>query len=102
MPKSPTSSPNVISNKYVRSTLNDNGRIVIPAKIRKAMGVKPGDVVMMMLGDDGVLHIESQMAKIRRVQEEFKKFAKPGVPASAGLIAERREEARREMEEWLG
>jgi ABC-type sugar transport system substrate-binding protein len=62
------------------------------------MGLKPGDVVVMSL-EDGVLRIESQLARIR---EEFKKFATPGTLASDELIADRREEARREMEEWLG
>ena len=102
MPRSSVSSLNVISNKYVKSTLNDNGRIVIPAKIRKGMGVKPGDVLMMTLGDDGVLRIESQLARVRRIQEDFKKFATPGTLASDELIADRRQEAQREMEEWLG
>jgi len=78
-----------------------NGRIVIPANIRKSMGLKPGDVVVMSL-EDGVLRIESHLARIRRIQEEFKKFVTPGTLASDELIADRREEARREMEESLG
>lgn len=65
------------------------------------MGLNPGDVVVMSL-EDGVLRIESQLAKIRRIQAEFKPFADPESLASDELIAERREEARREMEEWLG
>ena len=87
--------------RNVKSRVNDNGRIVIPARIRKSMGLKPGDVVLMSL-EDGVLRIESQLARVRRIQEEFRKFATPGALASEELIAERREEARREMEEWLG
>ena len=92
---------NDITQESVASRLNDNGRIVIPAKIRKSMGLKPGDVVVMSL-EDGVLRMESHLAKIRRIQKEFKKFATPGTLASDELIAERREEARREMEESLG
>jgi hypothetical protein len=65
------------------------------------MGLRPGDVVIMSL-EDGVLRIESQLAGIRRIQQEFRKFATPGSLASDELIADRREEARREMEEWLG
>jgi AbrB family looped-hinge helix DNA binding protein len=95
------SEQNDIKQQSAVSRLNDNGRIVIPAKIRKSMGLKPGDVVVMSL-EDGVLHIETQLARIRRIQEEFKKFATPGTLASDELIAERREEARREMEESLG
>ena len=59
-----------------KSRINENGRIVIPAEIRKTMGLKPGDSVVMSL-EDGVLRIESQRAKMRRIQEDFKPFAKP-------------------------
>ena len=52
-----------------------------------------------MDAEDGVLRIESYPARIRRIQQEFSQFARPGVLASDELIAERREEARREEEE---
>jgi|SRR5580698_9225359 AbrB family looped-hinge helix DNA binding protein len=101
MPRTLDTPANVTNRKHVTSRINDNGRIVIPASIRKNMGLNPGDVVVMSL-EDGVLRIESQVAKIRRIQAEFKPFANPASLASDELIAERREEARREMEEWLG
>ena len=78
--------------------LSSNGRIVIPAEMRKALGVKPGETIMLEV-EDGVLRIESYPSRIRRIQQEFRKYAKPGILASDELIAERREEARREMEE---
>lgn len=84
-----------------KSRINENGRIVIPAEIRKSMGLKAGDTVVMTLAD-GILRIESQRVKIQRIQEDFKKFTKPGERASDELVADRREEAGREMEEWLG
>ncbi len=84
-----------------KSRLNENGRIVIPADARKSMGLQAGDAVVMTL-EDGVLRIESQQVKIRRIQDELKKFAKPDKRASDELVAGRREEATREMEEWLG
>jgi hypothetical protein len=65
------------------------------------MGLKLGDSVVMSLADS-VLHIEPQFATVRRIQAEFAPFANPASPASDELIAERREEARRETEEWLG
>jgi AbrB family looped-hinge helix DNA binding protein len=81
-----------------KARLNDNGRIVIPAAIRKEMGIAPGDTLLMDV-EDGVLRIESYPARIRRIQREIAPFAKPGILASDELIAERREEARREEEE---
>jgi AbrB family looped-hinge helix DNA binding protein len=85
-----------------QARINENGRIVIPAEIRARMELKPGDAVLMKLDEDGVLRIESHMARIRRIQDEMKKFGKPGALMSDELIAERREEGRREMEDWLG
>jgi len=81
-----------------KAALSANGRIVIPAAIRQEMGFAAGDTLMMDV-EDGVLRIESYPARIRRIQREFAPYAKPGVLASDELIAERREEARREEEE---
>ena len=85
----------------VRSKLNDNGRIVIPAEIRSKMGIKPGDTLFLTLEGD-VLKVESQMARIRRIQESMRALIPGDRLLSDELIAERREEARREIEEWLG
>jgi AbrB family looped-hinge helix DNA binding protein len=81
-----------------KAKLNANGRIVIPAVVREAMGVKPGDTLLLDL-EDGVLRVESLMMRVRRIQEEVAKYIPPGVLLSEELIAERREEARREEEE---
>jgi AbrB family looped-hinge helix DNA binding protein len=83
---------------YAKVTLSPNGRIVIPAAIRQAMGFAPGDTLLMDV-EDGVLRVESYAARIRRIQREVAQFARPGVLASDELIAERREEARREEQE---
>jgi AbrB family looped-hinge helix DNA binding protein len=90
----------VNESSSVTTKINANGRIVIPAPIRQRMNLEPGDSVVMEV-EDGVLRIESYRARIRRIQEEFKQYAKPGILASDELIAERREEARREMEQGL-
>lgn len=84
--------------KSVSSKINQNGRIVIPAAIRQEMGFKTGESLLMEV-EDGVLHIESYPARIRRIQQEFAQYNRPGVLASDELIAERREDARREDEE---
>jgi ribose 1,5-bisphosphokinase PhnN len=51
--------------------------------------------------EDGVLRMESHRARIRRIQKEFAQYIRPDVLASDELIAERREEARREEEEMV-
>jgi AbrB family looped-hinge helix DNA binding protein len=88
----------VTNPQYVRCKINQNGRIVIPAAIRHEMGLKAGESLLMEF-EDGVLRIESYLARIRRIQQEFAQYNRPGVLASDELIAERREEARREEEE---
>jgi AbrB family looped-hinge helix DNA binding protein len=85
----------------VISRINDNGRIVIPSEIRKRMGLQPGDTVVMSLEGD-VLRVESHRAKVRKIQDEFRRFAKPNIKASDELVTERSQEAQREMEDWLG
>ena len=84
---------------HAKAPLSPNGRIVIPAAIRQEMGFAAGDTLLMDV-EDGVLRIESYPARIRRIQREFAKYAKPGILASDELIADRREDARREEEEF--
>ncbi len=76
-----------------------NGRIVIPAAIREELGLKLGDAALMDV-EDGALRIESYPARIARIQRSFAHLRNPGRLASDELIAERREEARREEEEF--
>jgi AbrB family looped-hinge helix DNA binding protein len=81
-----------------KTRLSANGRIVIPAGIRKELGIQPGDPVLMEV-EDGVLRIESYPTRISRIQRELAQYIVPGVSLADELIAERREEARREQEE---
>jgi AbrB family looped-hinge helix DNA binding protein len=92
---------NVTNSQNVTSKLNDNGRIVIPSEIRSRMGIKPGDTLFLTL-EGNVLKVESQLARIRRIQESMRALIPGDHLLSDELIAERREEARREMEEGLG
>ena len=89
----------------IQTRINQNGRIVIPAVIRKGMGLKLGDSVVMSL-EDGVLRIEPLRApypaRTRRIHNEPKMISKPGTPASSDLVQERYDKPQTEMEEWLG
>jgi AbrB family looped-hinge helix DNA binding protein len=88
----------VKSELHAKTSLSANGRIVIPVAIREELGFVPGGTLLLDV-EDGVLRIESYSARIRRIQREIAHLAKPGILASDELIAERREEARREEEE---
>ena len=82
-------------NGDVRLRLNENGRIVIPAAFRKALGIKPGDEVILRV-DDGELRISTLRSRLERARRDVRKYVKPGVSLVDELIAERREEAKRE------
>lgn len=71
---------------------------MIPAAIREQLGIKPGDPIVMEV-EDGVLRIESFMQRLGKIQDEIIQLVGPDRSLADELIAERREEARREQEE---
>ncbi len=83
---------------YTRLKIDSAGRILIPAEMRAAMLVRPGDTVAARVVD-GEFRIVSPEASLRRVQAIARKIIPPGVSLVDDLIADRREEARREAEE---
>ncbi len=85
---------------HARLKIDSAGRIVIPAEMRAAMMVKPGQTVVAHVVD-GEFRIVSPAVALRRVQAFARKWKAehPGESVVDELIAERREEARRELEE---
>ncbi len=75
--------------------VNENGRVVIPASYRKALGIKAGDQVILRMEDDE-LRITTMKRRIERVQRLVRRYVKPGTFLVDELIAERREAAKRE------
>lgn len=78
-----------------RARINENGRLVIPASFRKALGINPGDEVILQLDDDE-LRITTMKRRVERAQRHVRKYVKPGTSLVEELIAERREAARNE------
>src|SRR5229473_833217 len=87
---------NLTMETETRTRLNENGRLVIPAAFRKALGINPGDEVVLRLEDDE-LRITTLKHRIARAQRLVRKYVKPGVSLADELIAERREEGRKEL-----
>lgn len=83
---------------YARLKIDSAGRIVIPAEMRAAMMVKPGDMVTAEVVE-GEFRIVSPDVAVKRAQKLARKLLPPGVSLVDELIAERRAEARREAEE---
>ena len=78
----------------VKARVNQQGRLVIPAEIRAASGIKPGSDVVLEV-HDGEVRIRSAAAAVARVQEKYQRLA-GGRNIVDELLRERREEAKRE------
>jgi AbrB family looped-hinge helix DNA binding protein len=74
-----------------RMRLNGQGRLVIPAELRAASGIKPGSDVVLE-AHEGEVRIRSVDAALTRVQAKYKRLAQ-GRNVVEELLAERREEA---------
>ena len=82
-------------NSEIRLRVTDNGRIVIPAAFRKALGIEIGDEVVLSV-QDNELRVTTQQQRIQRAQERARRHLKPGTSLVAELLAERRETAKNE------
>ena len=72
------------------------GRVVVPAPIRRELGIEEGTELMARVEGDGIV-LEPRAAALRRLRELFAHVPRD-VSLVDELIAERREEARREDE----
>lgn len=79
----------------VRTKLTQGGRIVIPAEMRKRLGMEIGDSLNIEIRNDS-LQVTTMRAALRRIQKQLKKHIPPGVSLVDELIADRRKEAANE------
>jgi len=75
--------------------MSEGGRVVIPAEIRRALGLNDGDTVLWDLRD-GAAQLTTRQAQLRQAQRIVKALGQPDECWSDELIAERRLEATRE------
>ncbi len=80
-------------NTETRQRVNENGRVVIPASFRKALGINIGDEVVLRMEDDE-LRITTLKRRVERAQRLVRKHVKRGTSLVDELLAERREAAR--------
>jgi AbrB family looped-hinge helix DNA binding protein len=81
--------------RETKARVNENGRLVIPASFRKALGIKSGDEVVLRMEDDE-LRITTMKRRIERAQRLIRTRVKPGRSLVDELIAERRQAAKHE------
>lgn len=90
--------PFAAANSLVHATLGQDGRLLIPAAVRDAAGIKRGDKVMLRV-EDGRIVVESFRASMKRVQEMLAYLKVPGESVVDQFIVERRAESLRESDE---
>lgn len=79
----------------VRTKVTQGGRIVIPAEMRRRLGIEVGEDVSIAL-DGESLRIVTQKESIKRAQELVRKMIPEDVSLVDELIADRRREAANE------
>jgi AbrB family looped-hinge helix DNA binding protein len=79
----------------VRAKLNANGRVVIPAAVRRALNLKPGDELIMRV-EDGELRLSTRRQALARARRMIHRYIPSDEDLTQSLIDDRREEAARE------
>ena len=72
------------------------GRVVIPAELRRSLGIEAGDTLVAR-AEDGRVVLEKRENVLDRVRRRFERVPRE-ISLVDELISERREEARRELE----
>ena len=78
----------------VRVKLEANGRVLLPAEVRRLLGVSPGDMLLLDVDSNGI-HLWTQAMAVRALQEAVAAKVPTGVSLVNELLQMRREEAAR-------
>jgi AbrB family looped-hinge helix DNA binding protein len=78
--------------------LGPDGRVVIPAAFREALGLKESDTLIASV-DQGELRLLTIPAAVRRAQAMLREFVPEGVSLVDELIEDRRREVAREEQD---
>jgi len=76
-----------------RTKVTEGGRVVIPAAIRRQLGLEPGMEVVLDVSE-GELRVRSVHRAIEQAQALIRRHVAPDANLSTELIAERRRSAR--------
>lgn len=79
----------------VKTRLGPDGRVLVPASLRKHFRMLPGQAVNLYIEPDGIKVSTPEIA-LRRLQERFRDVVPKGVSLVDELIADRRKEAENE------
>jgi AbrB family looped-hinge helix DNA binding protein len=79
--------------------LEKSGRILIPAAVRRQLGLSEGSQVLVKVEEAGALQVTSRSQALAKVREEIRKYIPAGEDLAGELIRDRRAEVEREDEE---
>ncbi len=75
----------------LKTQLNKNGRIIVPAKIRKALNLHPGDELIIRLEHGSIRLIPLHQA-VLLAQQKVKQYVPDNISLVEDLLQARREE----------
>ena len=82
--------------------LEKSGRILIPAAVRRQLGLSEGSQVLVKVEESGTLQVTSRSQALSKVREEIRRYIPAGQDLAEELIRDRRAEVEREEEEASG
>lgn len=82
--------------KLYELPMQENGRVILPAALRKSLGLEKGDKVVIEADGDEVRLTTARLRR-KRAQAIARKHARPGVSVVDEFLAEKRVEAEREI-----
>ena len=75
--------------------MSENGRIVLPAAVRRAANIRPKEVLTVRVDDEGI-HLQTRRQAIKRAQSIVRSYTKGRKGLVEEFLRERRDEATRE------
>lgn len=84
--------------QFLTSKVDSLGRILLPAKLRRRLSIQPGSRIILTF-DDRKIEIKTPEQVLKDAQDHVCKLVPRTVSLADELIAERRAEARRELED---
>ena len=76
--------------------LEKSGRILVPASVRRRLGLSEGSHVVVKVEPSGALEITSRSQALSKVREEIRRYIPAGRDLAEELIRDRRAEVERE------
>lgn len=87
--------PGMYHGEHYTIALGERGRLVLPSQLRRHLNLQTGDRLIVTVDDEGGFRVVPARVLSRRLFGLYRDLA-PGRSLADELIAERREEARRE------